>query len=274
MVSGPGGRVLHRPAGPAGPGRRHPPGHGHPAAVHRRHHGDDQEQLLLPRRLPRPLQVDSRIIIDTVGADKLLGKGDMLFLPPGLPASHPPPLRVHFHPRDPPAGQVRQVAGHADFDERIVRVIRGDATGAGRTTGEGRTLRGGRQARPDHGPGLGLLPPAAAQAGLRPGGPDHRPDGAGRASSARPRGQASGDPRRPQVLSQGHGPGEGQEKRKSSSPSMDYEGRRTSPAAPRPAASHAPAGTVTKTSTTAGSKCRPPDLVISRIASSIGRARL
>ena len=36
-------------------------------------------------------KIDSRTIIDTNGAEKLLGKGDMLFLPPG--ASEP--IRVH-----------------------------------------------------------------------------------------------------------------------------------------------------------------------------------
>jgi S-DNA-T family DNA segregation ATPase FtsK/SpoIIIE len=34
--------------------------------------------------------VDSRVILDTTGADSLLGKGDMLFLPPEAPA----PMRV------------------------------------------------------------------------------------------------------------------------------------------------------------------------------------
>ena len=36
-------------------------------------------------------KVDSRVILDTTGADKLLGRGDMLFLPPGKPN----PERIH-----------------------------------------------------------------------------------------------------------------------------------------------------------------------------------
>ena len=38
-----------------------------------------------------PSKVDSRIIIDTVGADKLLGLGDMLFMPPNYPRA----IRLH-----------------------------------------------------------------------------------------------------------------------------------------------------------------------------------
>ena len=36
-------------------------------------------------------RVDARTILDTVGAEKLLGRGDMLFLPPGAPE----PIRLH-----------------------------------------------------------------------------------------------------------------------------------------------------------------------------------
>ena len=38
-----------------------------------------------------PSKVDSRIIIDTIGADKLLGLGDMLFMPPNYPRA----IRLH-----------------------------------------------------------------------------------------------------------------------------------------------------------------------------------
>ena len=36
-----------------------------------------------PYRVPVAAKVDSRTILDAMGADKLLGKGDMLYLPPG-----------------------------------------------------------------------------------------------------------------------------------------------------------------------------------------------
>ena len=39
-------------------------------------------------------KVDSRTIIDSNGAESLLGRGDMLFLPPGRVKSHPRSRRV------------------------------------------------------------------------------------------------------------------------------------------------------------------------------------
>ena len=74
-----------------------------------------------------PSKVDSRIIIDTVGADKLLGMGDMLFLPPNFPRL----IRLHCAYISIP--EVRRLVkfvksqGTPTFDDRIVQVIRGGA---------------------------------------------------------------------------------------------------------------------------------------------------
>ncbi len=74
-----------------------------------------------------PSKVDSRIIIDTVGADKLLGMGDMLFLPPNFPRL----IRLHCAYISIP--EVRRLVkfvksqGTPTFDERIVQAVRGDA---------------------------------------------------------------------------------------------------------------------------------------------------
>ena len=71
-------------------GRRHPPDGGHPAPIGERRHRPDQGQL--PRRIAFAMtsSVDSRTILDTVGAEDLLGRGDMLYQPVDAPA----PMRL------------------------------------------------------------------------------------------------------------------------------------------------------------------------------------
>jgi len=73
-----------------------------------------------------PSKVDSRIIIDTVGADKLLGMGDMLFLPPNYPRL----VRLHCSFISIP--EVRRLVKHVKaqgtptYDTRILHVVKGD----------------------------------------------------------------------------------------------------------------------------------------------------
>jgi len=74
-----------------------------------------------------PQMVDSRTIIDSGGAEKLLGQGDMLFIPPNFPRL----IRLHCAYISVP--EVRRLVkfvkeqGAPEYDERIVRVIK--ATG-------------------------------------------------------------------------------------------------------------------------------------------------
>ena len=69
--------------------------------------------------------VDSRTILDMVGAEKLLGKGDMLYFPQGIPK----PLRVQgaFVPDDDVAKVVDYILGHNErtegMEEEIQRQI-------------------------------------------------------------------------------------------------------------------------------------------------------
>jgi S-DNA-T family DNA segregation ATPase FtsK/SpoIIIE len=73
-----------------------------------------------------PSKVDSRIIIDTGGADKLLGMGDMLFLPPNFPRL----VRLHCSFISIP--EVRRLVKHVKsqgtptYDTRILHVVKGD----------------------------------------------------------------------------------------------------------------------------------------------------
>ncbi len=72
-----------------------------------------------------PSKIDSRIILDGIGADKLLGLGDMLFLPPNEPRL----IRLHCAYISMPEVQrlVKFVKeqGSPVYDERIVQVIKG-----------------------------------------------------------------------------------------------------------------------------------------------------
>jgi S-DNA-T family DNA segregation ATPase FtsK/SpoIIIE len=71
-----------------------------------------------------PSKVDSRIILDTMGADKLLGMGDMLFMPPNYPRL----LRLHCAYVSIP--EIRRLVkfvreqGVPDYDERLVGVLK------------------------------------------------------------------------------------------------------------------------------------------------------
>ena len=70
-------------------------------------------------------RVDSRTILDTIGAERLLGNGDMLFLPPGVSKLE----RIHGAYVSEP--EVRAVAdflkkkGEVDYDDSILNVAQG-----------------------------------------------------------------------------------------------------------------------------------------------------
>jgi S-DNA-T family DNA segregation ATPase FtsK/SpoIIIE len=71
-----------------------------------------------------PSKVDSRVILDSVGAEKLLGMGDMLFMPPNQAR----PIRLHCAYVSIP--EIRRVVkfvreqGAPEYDERILNVIK------------------------------------------------------------------------------------------------------------------------------------------------------
>ncbi|MCX8160657.1 MAG: DNA translocase FtsK 4TM domain-containing protein [Candidatus Saccharicenans sp.] len=71
-----------------------------------------------------PSKIDSRVIIDTVGAEKLLGLGDMLFMPPNYPRI----VRLHCAYVSIPEVQrlVKFVRdqGQPEFDDRIMQILK------------------------------------------------------------------------------------------------------------------------------------------------------
>ena len=73
-----------------------------------------------------PSKIDSRIILDGGGADKLLGLGDMLFLPPNFPRL----IRLHCAYISIP--EVRRLVkfvkeqGTPEYDERIIQAVKSD----------------------------------------------------------------------------------------------------------------------------------------------------
>lgn len=71
-----------------------------------------------------PAKVDSRIIIDTSGAEKLIGQGDMLFLPPNYPRL----LRLHCAyislPEITRLIKFVKEQRQPDYDEEIIKVLK------------------------------------------------------------------------------------------------------------------------------------------------------
>ena len=72
-----------------------------------------------------PSKIDSRVILDTMGAEKLLGMGDMLFMPPNYPRL----TRLHCAYVSIP--EIRRLVkfckeqGAPEYDERLVSVVKG-----------------------------------------------------------------------------------------------------------------------------------------------------
>lgn len=83
-----------------------------------------------------PSKVDSRIIIDTAGADKLLGLGDMLFMPPNYPRL----IRLHCSyislPEISRLVKFIKEQGTPSYDEKIVQVLKRPSTRAEEELGE------------------------------------------------------------------------------------------------------------------------------------------
>ena len=120
-------------------------------------------------------KTDSRTILDANGAEKLLGRGDMLFLPPSSHRLHPAARRRTSPNRRAPAWpSYLRKQGKPTYDASITdeeKTAHGGGVRAGRAVRRGRTDRGHEP------PGLDLLPAAAASHRLQPRGASHRHDG-------------------------------------------------------------------------------------------------
>jgi S-DNA-T family DNA segregation ATPase FtsK/SpoIIIE len=83
-----------------------------------------------------PSKIDSRIIIDTSGADKLLGLGDMLFMPPNYPRI----IRLHCSyisvPEITRLVKFVKQQGTPTYDEKIVRALKSEPGFEWEDTGE------------------------------------------------------------------------------------------------------------------------------------------
>lgn len=83
-----------------------------------------------------PSKIDSRIIIDTSGAEKLLGRGDMLFMPPNYPRL----LRLHNSfislPEVTRLIKFTKEQGEPTYDEDIAKVLRSPVQHVDKASGE------------------------------------------------------------------------------------------------------------------------------------------
>ena len=161
-------------------------------------------------------QVDSRTIIDGIGAEALLGNGDMLFIPPGksepariqgafISSEDTEKLLSWYDARAEERARGARGAGAAARRSRARRRTSSRRCGSGRrrlALGEGgraRRARGARQALPRGGRGvhpepggLDVAAAAPAEGGLRARGAADRPAAGGGGARARRTGRSRG----------------------------------------------------------------------------------
>ena len=140
-------------------------------------------------------KVDSRTVLDANGAEQLLGRGDMIFLPPGSGRA----TRVHgCWVAD---NEVKAICeflrkqGSAVYEKVELPIDDGPGVGVTRTAHD--VMDGARLVIAQR---SGRSPSAApARSGVSQGGALHRHDGAGPHHRPGARGQAARDPRRPRI---------------------------------------------------------------------------
>ena len=142
-------------------------------------------------------KVDSRTVLDANGAEQLLGRGDMIFLPPGSGRA----TRVHgCWVAD---NEVKAICeflrkqGSAVYEK--VELPIDDGPGGGGDADRDDVYWDAVGLVIAQRVGVDLLPAAPARSGLSQGGALHRHDGAGPHHRARAGGQAARDPRRPRI---------------------------------------------------------------------------
>ena len=100
--------------------------------------------------------VDSRTILDTGGAEKLLGKGDMLFMPVGLPK----PMRVQgcfvSNREVESVVDFLKASEQQEYDENVMQEIERQAAASGKSSSKA----GGSGEEDDAGEGDDMLPQA------------------------------------------------------------------------------------------------------------------
>ena len=90
------------------------------------HHGPDQGQPAHTNCLRGASKIDSRVILDQMGAEKLLGQGDMLYTPPQ--SSQPSGCRSpRGGPRAPGTRGPCLREGGPNFDQQLVQTATGTA---------------------------------------------------------------------------------------------------------------------------------------------------
>ncbi len=122
-------------------------------------------------------KVDSRTILDQLGAEQLLGQGDMLFMPPGTSKLQ----RIHgAFVSDREISRIVSFIRKQEtpvYDESIQKFKAESPEGEKTERRFRREVRRGRGAGHRAGPGLGIARAALPQGGLQPRRPDDRADG-------------------------------------------------------------------------------------------------